>query len=172
MPTESSLNITADLPGLDSEETAPPPAVGPGTASAPPVKESPRPHRSPDLDPAAAGSDDRANELARLIAESRRLGSRRFAELEPFRDVLLTERRAGASIRLLTKSLAKLGVNVSEETLRVWLLRHKMPKRRKPRKQSAARNLSLLPPARAVMPVAASAPTGPRRSPRIARDVY
>jgi hypothetical protein len=83
----------------------------------------------PDHDPVTT---DKAQALARLITEGRRPRSHRFAQLAPYRDVLLAERRTGASIRLLAESLGQLGVSVSEETLRVWLLRQKMPKRRKP----------------------------------------
>jgi len=137
---------------------------------------------------------DKAGALARLIAEGRRPKSRRFAELEPYRDVLITERGAGASIRLMAESLAKLDVDVSEETLRVWLLRQKMPKRRKPRVKPVALSESPTPPAPAPtgpVPVASVVPPNPpevpivpapvqppvipywlRKGPRIARDDF
>ena len=93
--------------------------------------------------------------------------------MEPFRDVLLTERRGGASIRLLVQSLAKLGVTISAETLRVWFLRHKLPKRRRPRKPSAKAS-----PARPLLPASTASaaaslvPSWQRKGPRIARDQY
>jgi len=112
--------------------------------------------------------------------------------------VLLTERGAGASIRLMAESLAKLGVDVSEETLRVWLLRQKMPKRRNTRTKPGTRSKSPAPPSSAPtsapigpVPVASGASpspsavpavTGPvhapvipywqKKGPRIARDDY
>lgn len=131
---------------------------------------------APTVAPDSAPRD--AATLAQLIAAGRKPRSLRFAELEPYRDVLLAERRAGASIRLMAQSLAKVGVAISEETLRVWLLRQKMPKRRRPRKRPAPATLvqlkpSVLPrPAASVTP--SSVPTGyvPRRGPRIARDDF
>jgi hypothetical protein len=121
----------------------------------------------------AETSQGSAQALARLIAEGRRSRSTRFAELEPYRDVLLAERRAGASIRLLAESLAKLGVTISVETLRVWLLKEKMPKRRRPRKKPVTAKTPLFP----AMPAAnlpAKPPLSflPRKGPRIARDNY
>ena len=135
---------------------------------------------------AAAGTfTGDAQALARLIAEGRRPRSRRFAELEPYRNVLLAERRAGASIRLLVQSLAKLGVTMSEETLRVWLLRQKMPKRRRSRKKPAGATKPklmvatttpatspIIKPAATATPATPQVPYGQRKGPRIARDVY
>ena len=139
------------------------------------------PRASDTTAPAASGtSTDNAQALARLIAEGRRPRSRRFAELEPFRDVLLAERRAGASIRLLAQSLAKLGVTISEETLRVWLLRQKMPKRRRSRRKPTGATkpkpgATTIPAPAPLNPAAAATPQvpyGQRKGPRIARDVY
>jgi len=95
--------------------------------------------------------------------------------------VLLAERRAGASIRLLVQSLAKLGVTISEETLRVWLLRQKMPKRRRSRKNPADATKPKVgatttpTPATTLKPAAAAAPQVPywqRKGPHIARDDF
>jgi hypothetical protein len=128
------------------------------------------------LTPASDSSPSDAAALAQFIAAGRKPRSQRFAELEPYRDVLLVERRNGASIRLLARSLAKVGVTISEETLRVWLLRQKMPKRRRPRKKTAAAATPPIKPAAvvrpAVLPPLSPAPTAytPRRGPRIARD--
>jgi len=69
---------------------------------------------------------------------------------------------------------------MSEETLRVWLLRQKMPKRRRSRGKSAGATKpklgattipapALLNPAAAAVP---QVPYGQRKGPRIARDVY
>jgi hypothetical protein len=131
-----------------------------------------------------AVSNDNARRLAQLVAQGRQPRSRRFTALEPYREVLLAERRAGASIRLIAQSLAKLEVAISEETLRVWFLREKLPKRRRPRKKRVATptaNVSAIVRAVAVRPVIGSVPapvpgaaaTQPgRRGPRIARDIY
>ena len=86
-------------------------------------------------EPAAAGFTGDALKLAQLVAAGRRPRSQRFTALEPYRDVLIAERRAGASLTLLVQSLAKLGVEISEETLRMWCLRQNLPKRKRPRKK-------------------------------------
>jgi hypothetical protein len=153
-------------PGHNSATTARQPVHPAGPTVRPPVftpnEQLNIPTRARDLAgaPLSGGKEapsvgtNKAEALARLIAEGRRPRSRRFAELEPYRNVLLTERDAGASIRLMAESLAKLGVAVSEETLRVWLLRQKMPKRRKARTKPVARSESPAPPS--------SAPTVPQ----------
>ena len=147
----------------------------------PPIRDTTAPVDFPSPTHGAAGtSTGNAQTLARLIAEGRRPRSRRFAELEPYRGVLLAERRAGASIRLLAQFLAKLGVTISEETLRVWLLRQKMPKRRRSRKKPAGATrpkpgATTTPAPTPLNPTAAAAPQvpyGQRKGPRIARDVY
>ena len=131
-----------------------------------------------------AATTDNARRLAQLVAEGRQPRSQRFTALEPYRDVLLTERRAGASIRLITQSLAKLGVAISEETLRVWFLKEKLPKRRRSRKKRAATPTPKVGPVSPTMvarPVTWSVPTPApvavatqpgRRGPKIARDNY
>lgn len=140
------------------------------------------PEVSPGLgEPAAAGFTGDALKLAQLIAAGRRPRAQRFTALEPYRDVLIAERRAGASLALLVQSLAKLGVEISEETLRMWCLRQNLPKRRRPRKTSATAVTPKVGPVLASRPlmtegttagVGANAATGPRRGPRIARDDY
>jgi hypothetical protein len=127
---------------------------------------------------------ENARRLAQLVAAGRQPRSQRFTALEPYRDVLLTERRAGASIRLIAQSLAKLDVAISEETLRVWFLKEKLPKRRRSRKKRAATPTSKVGPVSPTMvarpvtwsvptpaPVAAATQPG-RRGPKIARDNY
>lgn len=158
---------------LAPEPTGPSPTDGPPTPARPRSDDAIEPAASTSAAPAATVTPaGNALALARLIAEGRRPRSRRFAELEPYRDVLLAERRTGASIRLLAQSLAKLDVTVAEETLRVWLLRQKMPKRRRSRKKSAVPVTANL--GAATIPRFAPAlypkPELPRRSPRIARD--
>jgi hypothetical protein len=127
---------------------------------------------------------ENARRLAQLVAAGRQPRSQRFTALEPYRDVLLTERRAGASIRLIAQSLAKLDVAISEETLRVWFLKEKLPKRRRSRKMRAATptpKVSPVSPTMAARPVTWSVPTPApgatgtqpgRRGPKIARDNY
>jgi hypothetical protein len=127
---------------------------------------------------------ENARRLAQLVAAGRQPRSQRFTALEPYRDVLLTERRAGASIRLIAQSLAKLDVAISEETLRVWFLKEKLPKRRRSRKKRAATPTPKVGPVSPTMvarpvtwsvptpaPVAAATQPG-RRGPKIARDNY
>ena len=171
---------------LAPDSTGPSPVDGPTVAAEPPFRDTTAPADFPSTTHGAAGtSTGNAQTLARLIAEGRRPRSRRFAELEPYRDVLLAERRAGASIRLLVQSLAKLGVTISEETLRVWLLRQKMPKRRRSRKKPAGATKPklmvatttpatspILKPAASATPATPQVPYGQRKGPRIARDVY
>ena len=166
---------------LAPDPTGPSPADGTAMTAGPRASDTTAPVDFPSTTHGAAGtSTDSAQTLARLIAEGRRPRSRRFAELEPYRDVLLTERRAGASIRLLVQSLAKLGVTMSEETLRVWLLRQKMPKRRRSRKNPAGATkpkpgATTIPAPTPLNPAAAATPQVPywqRKGPRIARDVY
>jgi hypothetical protein len=178
--------VAGEQLSLAPDATGQPPADGTAMPAGPRASDMIAPVDFPSTTHGAAGtSTGNAQTLARLIAESRRPRSRRFAELEPFRDVLLAERRAGASIRLLAQSLAKLGVTISEETLRVWLLRQKMPKRRRSRKKPAGATKPklmvatttpatspILKPAATVTPATPQVPYGQRNGPRIARDVY
>ena len=175
----------AEQPALALDSTVPPPA---GT---PPVPADPRAveHETPDDSPmraadVTAASTENGRRLAQLVAAGRQPRSQRFTALEPYRDVLLTERRAGASIRLIAQSLAKLDVAISEETLRVWFLKEKLPKRRRSRKERAATptpKVSPVSPTMAARPVTWSVPTpapgaaGTQpggRGPKIARDNY
>jgi hypothetical protein len=171
---------------LAPDATGQPPADGTAMPAGPRASDTTAPVDFPSTTHPAAGTfTGDAQALARLIAEGRRPRSRRFAALEPYRDVLLAERRAGASIRLLAQSLAKLGVTISEETLRVWLLRQKMPKRRRSRKKPAGATKPklmvatttpatspILKAASTVTPATPQVPYGQRKGPRIARDVY
>jgi hypothetical protein len=197
---------TTDAPASAAEQhtfaldsTVPPPA-GPTAvpADTPPVPAEPRvvdgetPVDSPERAPASpactaditAAPTENARRLAQLVAAGRQPRSQRFTALEPYRDVLLTERRAGASIRLIAQSLAKLDVAISEETLRVWFLKEKLPKRRRSRKKRAATptaKVGPVSPTMAARPVTWSVPTPApgaagtqpgRRGPKIARDNY
>ena len=166
---------------LAPDSTGPSPADGTAMPAGPRASDTTAPADSTSTAHPAAGTfTGDAQALARLIAEGRRPRSRRFAALEPYRDVLLAERRAGASIRLLAQFLAKLGVTISEETLRVWLLRQKMPKRRRSRKKPAGATkpklgATTIPAPTPLNPAAAATPQvpyGQRKGPRIARDVY
>jgi hypothetical protein len=197
---------TTDAPASAAEQhtfaldsTVPPPAGATAVPAEPPaVPAEPRagdgetaadsPARAPGSTACAAdvatASTDNARRLAQLVAAGRQPRSQRFTALEPYRDVLLTERRAGASIRLIAQSLAKLDVAISEETLRVWFLKEKLPKRRRPRKKRAATptpKVGPVSPAMAARPVTCSVPTPApaaagtqpgRRGPKIARDNY
>ena len=162
--------VPADPRTVDGETPADSPTRAPGS-----------PERAADI---TAASTENGRRLAQLVAAGRQPRSRRFTALEPYRDVLLTERRAGASIRLIAQSLAKLDVAISEETLRVWFLKEKLPKRRRSRKERAATptpKVSPVSPTMAARPVTWSVPTpapgaaGTQpggRGPKIARDNY
>jgi hypothetical protein len=199
MQTTFAPASAAEQHTLALDSTVPPPA-GPTAvpAETPAVPAEPRigdsetaaasPARAPGFTACAAvitaATTDNARKLAQFVAEGRQPRSQRFTALEPYRDVLLTERRAGASIRLIAQSLAKLDVAISEETLRVWFLKEKLPKRRRSRKKRAATptpKVSPVSPTMAVRPVICSVPppvpgtvgTQPgRRGPKIARDNY
>ncbi len=183
------LPLDPDSPGNISSDATTAPGVSPRSdATAPDASHvdahlTPGPS-TPPAPVAPAPSTDHAQTLARLIADGRKPRSLRFTALEPYRDVLLTERRAGASIGLIAKSLAKLDVAISEETLRIWFLKEKLPKRRRSRKKRAATptpEISPVTPTMAARPVTWSVPTPApgaagtqpgRRGPKIARDNY
>jgi hypothetical protein len=199
MQTTDAPASAAEQPTLALDSTVPPPA-GPTAvpADTPPVPAEPRtgngetPANSPARAPGSperaaditAASTENGRRLAQLVAAGRQPRSQRFTALEPYRDVLLTERRAGASIRLIAQSLAKLDVAISEETLRVWFLKEKLPKRLRSRKKRAATptpKVGPVSPTMAARPVIWSVPTPApaaagtqpgRRGPKIARDNY
>jgi|GEM_PF-5887837 len=192
MNTTDAPASASKQPTLALDSTVPPP-TGPTAvpADTPPVLAESRasdgetpadsPARAADI---TAASTENARRLAQLVAAGRQPRSQRFAALEPYRDVLLTERRAGASIKLIAQSLTKLDVAISEETLRVWFLKEKLPKRRRPRKMRAATPTPKVNPVSPTMatrpviwsvpaPAQAAAGTQPgRRGPKIARDNY
>jgi hypothetical protein len=96
--------VPAEPQTLDSET----PAVSTPCAGGSPT-------RAADITAASTDAPTaNARRLAQLVAAGRQPRSQRFTALEPYRDVLLTERRAGASIRLIAQSLAKLDVAISE----------------------------------------------------------
>jgi hypothetical protein len=199
MQTTDAPASAAEQHTLALDSTVPPPAGATAVpAEIPPMPAEPQaidhetPADSPERAPASpactsditAAPTENARKLAQLVAAGRQPRSQRFTALEPYRDVLLTERRAGASIRLIAQSLAKLDVAISEETLRVWFLKEKLPKRRRSRKKRAATptpKVGPVSPTMAVRPVICSVPapvpaavgTQPgRRGPKIARDNY
>lgn len=186
---DEQLSLAPDTPGNIPTDATPVPdgslrrdATAPEALLAGAI---PTPAASTPPAPAATEpSTGQAQALARLIADGRKPRSQRFVALAPYRDVLITERRAGASIRLMTQSLAKMGVTISEETLRVWFLKEKLPMRRRPRKKRTAMptpKVSPVSPTMAARPVTWSVPTPApgaagtqpgRRGPKIARDNY
>ena len=176
-PPAGPTAVPAETPAVPAE-----PRIGDGeTAAASPARAPSFTACTTDI---TVAPTDNARRLAQLVAEGRQPRSQRFTALEPYRDVLLTERRAGASIRLIAQSLAKLDVAISEETLRVWFLKEKLPKRRRPRKKRAATptpKVSPVSPTMAARPVIYSGPAPAqgaagaqpgRRGPKIARDNY
>ncbi|MBM3854272.1 MAG: hypothetical protein FJ399_14120 [Verrucomicrobia bacterium] len=169
--------MPADPPPVPAE----PRVVDGETPADSPTRASGSPAGAADI---TAAPTENARRLAQLVAAGRQPRSRRFTALEPYRDVLLTERRAGASIRLIAQSLTKLDVAISEETLRVWFLKENLPKRRRSRKKRAATPTAKVGPVSPTMavrsvicsvpaPAPAAAGTQPgRRGPKIARDNY
>ena len=199
MQTTDAPASAAEQHTLALDSTVPPPAGATAAPAEPPaVPAAPRAvdgETPAGSTPFASGSTacaaditvaptENARRLAQLVAAGRQPRSQRFTALEPYRDVLLTERRAGASIRLIAQSLAKLDVAISEETLRVWFLKEKLPKRRRSRKKRAATptpKVGPVSPTMAARPVTWSVPTPApaaagtqpgRRGPKIARDNY
>ena len=178
MPTTDDPASAANAPGHTPATTARHPDFAPDSTDVRPGDDPPDPARGPaatnGLPPTAsathAARPSDAQAFARLIAAGRRPRSRRFTDLEPYRDVLLAERRAGASIRLMAESLAKVGVAISEETLRVWLLKHKLPKRRRTHQRAA--DVKPAPVAPAAVAAPAFVPAWQRKGPRIARDDF
>ena len=70
-----------------------------------------------------------AQRLAALIADAKAADKATKAELlKPFKAVLLKERMAGTSVRIMADSLASMGVSISEESLRLWFVRQEEPK--------------------------------------------
>ena len=69
-----------------------------------------------------------SQKLAALIAEAKSGKTRKSDMLEPYRAILMKERKAGTSVRIMAESLRVLGVTVSEESLRLWFVRQAAPK--------------------------------------------
>jgi hypothetical protein len=109
-------------------------------------------------------SPEESKRLSAFIAEARSAkGEAKFAQLDKYRDVLIKE-RAQASVREITEAVVKLGIEVSEETVRLWFKRH-----------AVAPKTTMLP--KPIKRVSASAspnddvPTPPpTRGPRVARN--
>jgi hypothetical protein len=105
---------------------------------------------------------DDARRLAALIATAKANKTTKAAILEPFRAVLMKERNAGTSVRIMVGSLASMGVNISEESLRIWFVQQGAPKPRK----SVARLATI---AATPKRPATAMPTVPASGPRVAR---
>jgi hypothetical protein len=103
-----------------------------------------------------------AQQLAALIAEAKAKRTGKATMLEPYRTVLVRERAAGTSVRIMVESLSAMGVTISEESLRVWLVQHKSATPQK----SAARPVAATPPAK---PPVTGLPAVPVSGPRVAR---
>jgi hypothetical protein len=111
--------------------------------------------------------------LSKAIAEARSERPKKTNDLDRFRAVLLKEKRAGASVRALKEGLTKIGVEVSAETLRTWLLAQDAPKQKAPAPSpkvppvAPARRKPIMPSPSSVPP---STPTTHTSGPRVARD--
>ena len=103
-----------------------------------------------------------AQKLAALIAEAKASKVSKADMLEPYMAVLLKERKAGTSVRIMVGSLASMGVNISEESLRLWFTRSEVTKPPK----SAARQPAIVP---VQKHPAVAVPTVPALGPRVAR---
>jgi hypothetical protein len=103
---------------------------------------------------------DDAHKLTALIAEAKARKTIKAAELNRFRGVLLKERKTGTSVRIMAESLAKMGVVVSEETLRQWFVRQEEPRLSRKSVRIPVRKLAVSP----IMPSDSVATTtvGPR----------
>ncbi len=74
--------------------------------------------------------------LAELVAQGRWPRNPKALSLEPHREELLRLRRDGESVAAICSGLRRMGVEISDEALRLWLNRelgHKPVKRRKRR---------------------------------------
>ncbi|MDI1250577.1 MAG: hypothetical protein PSV13_17075 [Lacunisphaera sp.] len=79
--------------------------------------------------------------------------------LEPHREELLRLRQSGKSVETLSWGLRALGIEIAQETLRLWLNRElgrKPAKRRKPRRQVHASTLPAMSESAAMLASAAS----------------
>jgi hypothetical protein len=72
---------------------------------------------------------EESQQLSKFITEARSAKTKKTDALDRFRATLLKERRAGAPVRAIAEGLGKIGVIVSEETLRTWLIAHSDPKK-------------------------------------------
>lgn len=116
-----------------------------------------------------------AQQLSQAIAQARSGRTMKTDDLDRFRAVLLKERKAGAPVRALKAGLDKIGIAVSEETLRTWLIANGDPKQRAaspaPKTKQA---LAPSTPRKPASAAAASVPTPPPaqrgHGPRVARD--
>jgi hypothetical protein len=113
--------------------------------------------------------------LSQAITDARSERATKSADLDRFRAVLLKERKAGAPVRALREGLAKIGVEVSEESLRLWLKAQGDPKQRKAAPSSKATSAPTTPMPRkpaAAMPGSVPTPLPVVRGPgpRVARE--
>jgi hypothetical protein len=73
---------------------------------------------------ATKASQEESQKLSALIAEAKcAKTATKFKQLDRYRDVLLKERDK-ASVREITVAVTKLGMDVSEETVRLWFKRN------------------------------------------------
>jgi hypothetical protein len=109
--------------------------------------------------------------LAQFIAEARSAKAKKTDDLDRFRAIILRERKAGAPVRAIVEGLAKIGIAVSGETLRTWLVAQGVPKpqaiivRRVPAPTPVAAKSQTAQATAAVAPSPARNP-----GPRVARD--
>jgi hypothetical protein len=113
-------------------------------------------------------SQEEAKRLAALIAEAKTAKvETKSAKLDKFRDVLIRERKAGAKVREITAAVVKLGIDVSEETVRLWYKANEVaPPATSTPVKPIKKSLSASVTPKGNLPV----PPPPTRGPRVARD--
>jgi hypothetical protein len=107
-----------------------------------------------------------AEMLADLIQAEMAASAGKTAALEPFRIVLLRQRAAGASIRVMVGALRRVGVAIGEETLRLWFRRQGV---RKGGKKESPRTAPVVSPVTIVRRAPTVAPIV--QGPRVARTI-
>jgi hypothetical protein len=113
--------------------------------------------------------------LAQAITDARSERTTKADDLDRFRVLLLKERKSGAPVRALREGLARIGIEISDESLRLWLKAQGDPKQRKAAPSSKATSAPTSPVPRKTAPaMPASVPTPPPAvrgpGPRVARD--
>jgi hypothetical protein len=119
--------------------------------------------------PLTKASREDAKKLTALIAEAKEArATSKTAQLDKYSEVLIKAREEGAKMREITEGVVKLGIGVSEETVRLWFQKNKVASPLStPRTKLSKPTVGILPSPKDSAPVPPPAPT---RGPRIARE--